>query len=132
MKTIYLTRAFRPLTVSTHKPGDIYRHPDFGECRRVTASRLCLAGERLGIESEAFHGLLKAIVQNAEDDQYDGRSIESWFGLVGVEPPRPAEPELVWVKCPECGIVFLCLEEKGRLFDDGVCLSCRSRHYLVV
>ncbi len=84
MKTIYLSRDFRVVVVSTYKPGDIYNDPRFGECRRVTASRLCLAGERAGIDSEAFQELLKAISDVAENDQYDGRAVESWFGLVGL------------------------------------------------
>ncbi len=129
MKTVYLSRDFRPVSVTTHKPGDLYRHPIFGECRRVTASRLCLVGERLGVDSEAFLGLLNAIIQNAENDQYDGRPVESWFGLVGLEPPQPPPSELVKVKCPECGVPHWALEEKGRLFENGLCGSCWPKNF---
>ncbi len=107
-----------------------YRHPDFGECRRVTASRLCLVGERAGIDSEAFQELLKAISDVAENDQYDGRAVESWFGLVGLEPPKIKAPELVSVRCPRCRTVHWALEERGRIFEDGVCGPCWSKHYI--
>ncbi len=130
MKTIYLSRDFRIVTVSTYKPGDIYNDPRFGECRRVTASRLCLVGERAGADSDALHGILKAISDVAENNRYDGRAVESWFGLVGIEPPKGRPPELVKVTCPKCKKVHWALEEKGRIFEDGVCGLCWSKHYM--
>jgi hypothetical protein len=132
MKAIYLTRTFHPVTVSTHKPGEIYQHPALGECRRVTAQRLCLAANRLGRTSESILGLLRAIGGAAVNGCYDGRTVESWYGLVGLLPPAEEPDRMVTVQCPTCGITHWALEEKGQVFEGGVCTDCWSRHYIAV
>jgi hypothetical protein len=83
-----------------------------------------LASERLGKESEAFQGLLAALQRIADDDVYDGRAIADWYGLVGIEPPEERSPELVRTECPKCKRVHFPLEEKGRVWNNGVCASC--------
>ena len=103
MKTIYLTRNFQPVTISAVKPGTVYRHPEFGECRRLTARALCLASERLGKESDAFLGLVKAIAGAAEKEEYDGRQVDDWYGLVGLQRPRGEVGDLKLGICSRCG-----------------------------
>lgn len=124
MKTIYLTRAFQPLVVDAPAPGDSHRHPDFGDCRRLTASRFCLAAERAGKGSEAILGLLEAVRRVAKDDIYDGRPLESWYGLIGLPLPPPKEPEYVRTICPKCGAVHYPLVEDGEVWNGGYCLIC--------
>lgn len=130
MKTIYLSRNFQPIAVSTHKPGDVYRDIVLGECRRLTAKRLCLAGERYGKDSDAFLGLLRAIVDASEGGEYDGRAIESWYGLVGMAAPEKKPGDLHRVRCPACNAWHWALEEDGALWEGGVCGICWSRNYL--
>jgi len=128
MNIIYLTRTLSPVSVTCTVPGDTHMHPDYGECRRLTAKRFCLVRTRAGIESDAFQGLLKAVCEHAYDGMYDGRSIEYWYGLVGLDPP---EPEMVKVKCPECGAIHYALKENGKIWENGVCGECWSKHFFI-
>lgn len=121
MQTIYLSRTFQPVIVSSPHPGDVHADPVLGDCRRLTAKRLCLAAERAGKESVAVLGLLRAICDVAEKDQYDGRAVDDWYGLIGL--PAPVS-ELIAVVCPRCGINHYAREEKGKLWNDGLCLDC--------
>ena len=131
MKTVYLDRHFRPLCIDLPQPGDVHHDPVLGDCRRVTPSRLCLAAERAGRESDALLSLLRAIGKASVSGSYDGRSLESWYGLVGLEVPPPPSLEtqldaLMETTCPKCGIVHWCLpEDDGSLPDGGVCLDCQ-------
>lgn len=103
MKTIYLSRHFLPVVITAHVPGDL--HMDFiqGDCRRLTAKRLCLAAERMGKESVAFLALLGAIGEVAENGVYDGRTVADWYGLIGMTPPACDAENLEYSVCADCG-----------------------------
>ncbi len=102
MKILYINRNFQFATVSTHAPGDIYSHPSWGECRRLTAKRFCLMAERAGKKSDAFQGLLSAICDIAENGVYDGRAVSDWYGLVGLKEPTIEESTLEYGVCSRC------------------------------
>lgn len=104
MKIIYISPSFNPLSVSVSIPGDIHIDPVWGECRRLTAKRVCLAAERAGKESDAFLALLAAITGAAEKGAYDGRAVRDWYGLVGLEMPEVKEGELEYGVCNMCGV----------------------------
>ena len=129
MKTIYLSRLFTPVIVDTPFPGDVHLDNDKGECRRLTAKRFCLAAERMGRESESIVGLLEAIGGLAENGAYDGRPLDSWYGLVGL-PPALHSPSLVPIQCPECNETHFSLKERGEVWNDGLCAWCWSRGWL--
>lgn len=132
MKTIYLNRSFMPVVVKTVVPGDIHIDPVFGDCRRMTAKRFCLASERAGKESDALHELLKAVLEAAENDVYDGRAVKDWFGLVGLSPPEPPPPQpasLEEVICPKCHCHHWTLFENGKVWQNGVCGRCWSKNF---
>lgn len=131
MKTIYVSRSFTPCIISAHTPGDAYRDPVLGDCRRLTAKRLCLLAERAGKESDALQGVLNAIVEAAKEGVYDGRDIDSWYGLVGMGIPCPPNDGMVRVKCPECKAWHWALEEYGCIWDNGICGECASRKFIV-
>lgn len=124
MKTIYLTRTFQPVVVTAVVPGDLHADPVHGDCRRLTARRLCLAAERMGKESDAFLALLGAIDDVTERGVYDGREVADWYGLVGLAAPKMRAPELVKTVCPKCKATHFALEEEGGLWNGGVCGEC--------
>ena len=129
MKNVYLDRHFRPLAIDIPQPGDTCHDPVMGVCRRLTPRRLCLAAERLGKDSPAFTSLLDAINEVATPDgSYDGCSLDSWYGLVGLTPPHP-DRRLEWTTCPDCGKNHFALNEHGRLFDDGLCGECATQNF---
>ena len=123
MKTIYLTKNFLPVVVETTTPGDVYGCPVNGDCRRLTARRFCLAAERLGVTSTFVVGLLDAITGVCVDGHYDGRSIGSWYGLVGLEyMEKTVDPNLLTRKiCPECGVVHWASAE---WIGGEICVDC--------
>lgn len=124
MKTIYLARDFSPLVIDAFVPGDSHADPARGDCRRLTAKRLCLASERMGKKSAAILGLLAALGGVAEKGAYDGRAVEDWYGLLGLAAPAKPEPRLVPSRCPRCGVAHYSLEENGELWNGGVCGDC--------
>lgn len=102
MKTIYISRNLQSIAVSSTVPGDTYRHPVMGDCRRMTAKRFCLAAERAGKESDAALRLLAAIGEAAVDGVYDGRAVNDWYGLIGVQPPGDSDG-MEMGTCVRCG-----------------------------
>lgn len=130
METIYLDRRFHPIIVDAPVPGDVHADPVLGDCRRLTAKRFCLAAERAGKESKLIVGLLRAIDGVAVDGSYDGRPLDSWYGLIGMAAPTRIPPRLVPVQCPECGQSHFSVEERGRIWNGGLCAWCWSRGWL--
>jgi hypothetical protein len=128
MRIIYLSRCFQPRTVSTPAPGDIYPDPAWGDCKRLTASRFCLAAERLGTDSDAFTGILEALEGAAVNDEYDGRHLDGWRGLVGLPPMERGLREII---CPECRTVHFALHERGRPWNGGVCCRCEGENLCI-
>ena len=124
MKIIYLSRDLACAVVDTPAPGDVYRDASLGDCRRLTAKRLCLAAERAGRKSIAILGLLRAIDGAAEDGMYDGRAVDDWYGLIGLSPPRRAPAVLAPVPCSRCGMTHYALDDDGEIWLDGVCATC--------
>ena len=124
MKTIYLSRRLDPVAVDAVNPGDIYSDPVLGDCRRLTARRLCLAADRAGKESVAILGLLAAIGGAVVDGMYDGRAVADWYGLVGVAMPERRPAALVRVVCPQCKAAHYALDEDGEIWGGGFCSEC--------
>lgn len=129
MPTIYISRNFDPVTIDAVNPGDAHVDLVRGECRRLTPRRFVLAGERLGIGSEAFLRLVEAIGNSTSNSVYDGRSLESWYGLVGLDYVARKD-ELTRTVCPKCKCFHNVLEEHGRLWNDGICVDCWSKEFI--
>lgn len=136
MKIIYLSQSFQPVTVNLPAPGDSYRDPVLGDCRRLTASRFCLAAERMGKDSDAFLGLLAAIVEASEKtNEHDqpisnGRTVESWYGMVGLDYGilRELMSTLRKTTCPQCKKTHWCVIDFAGY---PKCATCWTSYFLV-
>lgn len=123
MQTLYLDRQFSPVAVASANPGDRYHDAARGECRRLTAERLCMAAQRLGNESNALLALLAAIRGASLAGRYDGRSVRDWYGLVGLDYEEARREELAFARrvCPACGRVHYA---NGEYEGETLCGEC--------